>query len=188
MAHLLVNPPCEVLFAGWRSSTYDLGRAGWDISFERADNHFFGLTVERMILRHKGAGLVGMARTREPFDTYRWRQTGGHQNMAMLPRFVVEQMHPGIAIHHEPQFSPFAGYTSWAMTEPMFVESTLHDHCLFLDKQAPAGETLIVEPRDVMQLLEQIKQMQSPEQAEIRKRRKAVPLAHATILSFGEAA
>jgi hypothetical protein len=39
-----------------------------------------------------------------------------------------------------------------------------------------------------MQLLDQIKRMQSPEQADIRSRRKAVPLAHATILSFGEAA
>lgn len=188
MARLLVNPCSKVFFAGWESDTYKLGNQGWDVSIQ--ENFEFG-RFDAMF-HHKGANLILHAIAND-------QPMREHTNrIAGMPRFdgpmfnVVRAFanDPNLKVYHEmPVFS------IWSETKPAMVDidSAAYnpfDFPIFMKKgDPPPAQELIVEPQDVMQLLEQIKRMQAPEQATIRERRRRdTPMAHATILSFGDAA
>lgn len=174
----MMNPPCEVRFAGWVSDTCKLGRSGWEVSLE--DDPY--LRAKRLMLHHKESRLVAMAECRE-FDVFGWRQRG--QMMGDLPVFTVRHIASNITVRYEEVLLP--SFSTWADTQPTMIrEMSIFEHPLFLAKGAPKAQELIVEPQDVMTLLDQIKRMQAPEQAAIRERqrRDTPPTAHATILSF----
>jgi len=82
----------------------------------------------------------------------------------------------------------------WVSTEPAMIdvkEWTWGEHPLFRELEKPIAEEIIAEPATVMQLLDQIRSMQAPEQARIRatqRRSEAPPVIHASILSFPTAA
>lgn len=78
-------------------------------------------------------------------------------------------------------------------TDPVAVElkdgQHLFDLPIFQKIDTPVAEELIVDPPTVQQLLDQIRAMQEPEQAEIRRRNRGReslrPRLHAQIMSFG---
>lgn len=181
MALSLVNPPCRVIFAGFEADTRHLGVAGWKVSVEENFRGNFMEPVHRMLLHFTPSRLNLIAEC-DPFHTARWRQRGGM--LDDLPVFVVQKAACDFRIIMQigTQFS----FQKWSDTAPAMVEADLYSTPLFLAKEAPKAEELIVEPQDVSAMLEQIKRMQSPEQAAIRKRRRQeeAPVAHATILSF----
>lgn len=188
MARLLVNPCSKVFFAGWESDTYKLGNLGWDISIQ--ENFEFG-RFDAM-LHHKGANLILHAvANHHPMREHTNRIAG-------MPRFdgpafnVVRAFanNPNLKVYHE-----MPVFNLWSETKPTMVDidtATYNpfEFPIFMRKGDPLpAPELIVEPQDVMQLLEQIKHMQAPEQASIRERRRRdAPTAYATILSFPEAA
>lgn len=206
MARLLaeLNPPCLVYFAGWEATTFQLGREGWDIAIEEDYSYMPDYPRLQMILRHKPSGLSGLAECSEPFDLVRWRsqyashyERRGHE-WDNLPRFRVRSMGSKIILRFDSSHQPLRN-AYLADTEPkhiMVEERDLLTLPLFERREAPVAEQLIVEPQDVASMLEQIRKMQSPEQAAIRARNRSrerasatsIPQIHATILTFPRAA
>ena len=79
----------------------------------------------------------------------------------------------------------------WNDTRPQLVEieqRELGQFPLFSSPAQVAGESLIVPQHTVPELIEMIRRMQSPEQAEIRERARrrdaTAPRLHAQILTF----
>lgn len=187
MALLLVNPVSIVRFAGWESDTFRLGRSGWDISVEESfeDRKF------NMLLYHHGSQIKMLAEAREHPMKERYSRLHSHysQNFGDRdgPMFNVVRAWAGEAFI---RLTGFLNFSGWSDTSPTIVhaetERDVMSLPIFTQREAPKAEELIVEPQDVMQLLDQIKRMQSPEQAAIRanNRRTTAPTAHATILSF----
>ena len=195
MARLLVNPRSRVLFAGFSSDTYTLGRHGWDVSVkEEFDRRRF-----EMMLSHAEANLILHAvSATDPMREHHTRSHNlyynefNHRDEFDGPEFKVVRAFsrdPNLKVFHE-----MSVFSLWSDTVPKRIEHDLRSYNpfefpIFMNRGEPAAKELIVEPQDVMQLLEQIKRMQAPEQADIRERRRRdVPIAHATILSFPEAA
>lgn len=187
------NPPCRVLFEGFESDTFQLGRRGWEIALEQ-DNYDMKM---RMILRHK-SGLYGMAESLERFSAQEWHYryyTNGRLNRDYegLPTFVVSQVSNRMIVRHYGASSPFEGF-SMVETDPehmMVSDIELSSLPLFKAKGQPAAEDLIVDPATVSEMLEQIRQRQSPIQKEIReraRRREVIPVRHAAIYTLPQAA
>jgi len=204
MARLLVNPRSRVFFGAFESDTYTLGLRGWNISVqENFEFHRFD-----MLMEHEGFNLILHAMSKDdPMREHYNRVGGTHMNARQTyeatylgggkyaddgPVFHVLKAlprNPNLKIYHEVPVFNFWSETRPAMIEVDAQQYNLMEFPIFCKKGEPAPKELIVEPQDVMQLLEQIKRMQAPEQATIRERRRRdTPVAHATILSFGEAA
>ena len=196
MARLLANPRSEVFFSGFRSDTYSLGQQGWQIS---VDENFQFARFD-MMLHHPGPNLILHAVSREnPNREHAARRDNQYYNVMSHrynefdgPRFYVVRAfaaNPNLKVFHE-----MPVFHIWSETRPTLVEQDLmhynpFEFPIFQRKNEPVAEQLIVEPQDVMELLEQIKKMQAPEQESIRRReRSQAPLACATILTFGDAA
>lgn len=178
---MFVNPPCRVIFAGWESDTARLGRAGWKISIENDLHGGYG-EVRRMLLHFPACRLNIMATACRNFHTIDWRQRG--ELFESLPVFTAQHATSDFKIILQEGMS--FGFKDWHDTKPAMIETNLMNTPLFLKAEAPIAEELIIEPQDVSALLDQIKRMQSPHQAEIRtrSRREQTPMAHATILSL----
>ncbi len=115
-----------------------------------------------------------------------------------VPEFHVQYMAHDIHVERVMMtgFRPIDAYPQLRAMD--FTAQSIEDFNIFATPLARTEE-IIVEPKSVMELLEQIKAMQSPEQREIRERsRKRDARApyeaqrattfHAQILSFKEAA
>ncbi len=201
MARLLANPRSKVLFAGWESDTLRLGQQGWDISIQENIEY----SKFEALLHHKGANLILHAEAHDnPMKEHHARRNmiamdvrnsmynSDHRGWLDGPIFNVVRafaFQSNLKVFHS-----MPVFDTWSATRPAMVEMDMQHYNpfefpIFMRRNEPMAKELIVEPQDVMALLEQIKQMQSPEQADIRRRnRQQVPMAHATILSFGEAA
>lgn len=195
MARLLANPRSEVLFSGWRSDTFTLGQRGWRIAVQE------NLEYARfeMMLEHDGANLIMHAQSninpkrehyaRTASQVYNEMRHGDEFDRPPFNVIKVFARNPHLKVYHE-----MPVFDIWSETRPRLIEADIRqynpfDFPIFMNKDTPAPQELIVEPQDVMQLLEQIKQMQAPEQADIRRRnRQAAPMVHTSILSFGDAA
>lgn len=188
MALLLHSPPSKVYFNGWESDTVRLGQHGWDISVSEdfAEHRF------NMLLYHVSSNIKMLAEAR--IDPLRERASRGWAYSEKLgfdgPQFQVRRAWQGEA--RITPFHVFPRFDHWVDTRPQMEEvvpQDVMDLPIFRSRLAPVAKQLIVEPQDVSQLLEQIMRMQSPRQAEIRKNNaRAVPVSHATILTFPAAA
>jgi hypothetical protein len=184
MARLVVNPECDIYFGGWKANTVELGRHGWNISVE-VDPY---RREKRMILNSDQYGIQMLAVCRDFEREYHHDEyIRNHRG----PTFHVVHVAHTIAFRYSNEIKPM--FRSWADTEPKYQEVEMHmmsvrDMPFFLDKEKPMAKELIVEPQEVSVLLEQIMKMQSPKQAEIRKRNRDTPTVHASILSFQQVA
>lgn len=183
MVHLLVerNPAIAVDFAGLRSDTHTLGRCGWRVAIEQRD-----LDDTVMVICHHeptGLTLAGSADLRR-LRPYEW---SGRSHPPIFLRQCSVRGHSRMSV-----VGPVAPAFAWVETQPALIEMAEHDIYnlpLFAALNEPAGEQLIVDPLTVSQLLDQIRHMQAPEQADIRARerrreRHSPPRLHAQILSF----
>jgi hypothetical protein len=199
MALLQVNPSCPIYFAGWETTTVALGQQGWKLSLEddiyrdekklllfHPKSNLKMLAISRGYYRYMEQDRFNDARFDHRFrDEYEQRWNG--------PDFTVVQASNDILfrVTHEVLMPRF---NHWADTRPTMVdyhEMKLSEIPLFtaLEKPPPATQELIVEPQDVYSLLERIRSMQAPGQAEIRRRNPALtPQYHASILTFPGAA
>lgn len=178
-----ISPPCRVFFAGLEGDTFSMSRSGWDIAV--AEEPYYGKI--RLLLNHKQAGLQGIAESREQFSAPDWRIYGGG-----LPEFFVSKMAGGIRVVTN-TISSFDNFKLADMNPSfsMVEEVEIARLPLFAEAKRPPAEELIVDPATVSELLEKIRNQQSPIQKEIRERarqREIIPIQHAAIYTLPIAA
>lgn len=172
--------PIEVFFKGFRSDTYALQRAGWNIAMEAgsfADLQFryggFSFAFHHPALR---LGMLGKAELKN-------RITG-------MPEFIeivnVAMKGTSMMIVSNPlELRPIDATPTYA--GDTLERRDLFDMPFFQTLHVPQAEPLILEPETVAGLLEKIRQMQAPEQAAIRarntSRQNAANRIHAHIMS-----
>lgn len=184
-----MNPPCRVMFAGFESDTFSLGRNGWKIAFEEHHREYGMYSKLIMVLNHH-SGLTGWAETLERFSAHDWRISGQYDER--LPIFEVKQMSNKMPA----RVARGLNLDALRLADTDYSMSTVEDHDLarlplFKRTSQPEKEDLIVDPATVSELLEQIRQRQAPMQKDIRdraRRREIVPVQHASIFTLPLAA
>lgn len=179
----VISPPAEIHFSGWRSDTHTLERNGWEIAVE--ENIEYGSL--QILLRNTQCEMILRGECR---DYHYERRTRSHD----YPIFHIvhssrREIHPNRVMASYENFSVIDAIPEYAMLQ----EVDLYTLPLFKKKGliVPTAEALIVEPKTVMELLEEIRKRQAPDQAKIRERMhrsEVMQQTHAQIISFKEAA
>lgn len=176
------------MWCGFRSNTYLLQQAGWEIA---AEQDFASLELQ-LIMRHQDLKLYAITeRTR--FDFYQNARSN-------VPPPVFRVIHAAPMLHVLQLGQSVLNYRQ-IDAAPQITNMeyrSIEDLGIFAVPLARTEE-IIVEPADVSALLEQIRKMQAPEQAEIRARQRSRERAgenpltrpsqqfHAQIISFNKA-
>jgi hypothetical protein len=187
----LKSVPHDVMWGGWRSTTIHLQQAGWLLAAEE-DQCFESV---RLALRHDKFGLRGLSQ-RLPYKYFRRSPLERPERLTFVIEFMASAI---VAKYHSfdpPNFSAFHPIDA----TPQLVraregEENMDDFNIFAVPLARTEE-IIVDPNDVMAMLDRIKAVQSPEQAAIRERNRQrardaehwepqpQQVFHAQILSF----
>jgi hypothetical protein len=182
----VLSSPIPVWWAGFETTTTRLQQAGWSLSAEQD----FPRYRVRLAMRHDGARLYAVSRWVDAdFQSYHTdpgyrREFPGFQIAFMAPEIEVLRMVDDLSA-----FDPIDAYPQIATTDIKRIE----DFGIFATPLARTEE-IIVEPKDVMQLLDEIKRLQAPGQADIRRRERSRGEVsqrqqfHAQILSFAKEA
>jgi hypothetical protein len=184
----------EVRFAGFTSDTYTLQRNGWQIAVEE-DFHNY-CEESTMALRNDKLGVVAYGRCRDYrrmlLNSRERRFASDYESYPLT--YVIEQMGRGVILRTE---NPSLHMRSFSLIDAtpnvmMMEEYDLYNLPAFAKAEAPhKAEELIVDPADVSAMLDMIRKQQAPTQREIRervRRRELIPVQHATILTFPQAA
>lgn len=197
MARLQVNPECRIFFEGWETTTVQLGQRGWRMSLEESQDSYEYPDEKRLLLYHPPSNLKMLAICKEfrmymEHDRYmdaNMTYRRDHEQRFNGPDFRVVHIANDLIFRYDTCMPQFA---VWGETKPRMMDITEQDIAttpLFMKLKETETKEIIVEPQEVSQLLEQIMRMQSPGQAEIRKRNRLVaPQVHASILTFPGAA
>ena len=176
------------MFAGLRSDTYAMQRAGWRIAME-AGHHRDLIERARFAFRH---GDIGVALIGESRIDSMSRELGD----LLAPIIIRQALH----VESRARFTFAPGFAQILARDdalrpidatPVFAQVTTRDLFempFFQTLHVPAAEPLIVDQATVSDLLERIRAMQAPEQAEIRarnaSRERAYGRIHAHIMSL----
>lgn len=178
----VISAPHVVRWAGFESTTPRMQQCGWEFSAEQSD---YNMRV-RLAARHQDFRIYGVS-SYVSVDRFSYDRKNGplifeFKYMASDLRVQLNEM-------------DFAFRPVDARPQIVTVRS-IDDMNIFAAPLARTEE-IIVDPQDVMAMLEQIKRMQAPGQADIRKRdgRRELDeqpgprqVFHAQILSLAEAA
>jgi len=154
----ILSQPCRVVFAGWESTTTRLQQAGWQLSAEQDFNRF----SIRIALKFEPARLFMIAEAQE-MDFMRY-SVMREQPPVFQIRHAASDMHVQL-MEDAFDFRPFDAVPQFTSIE----RKSIDDFGIF----APCltrTEEIIVEPKTVAALLDEIRKLQAPELAEIRKR------------------
>jgi hypothetical protein len=180
-----LSEPAEVLWAGFRSDTYRLQQAGWELAAEE-DVMYNRI---RLLMRHRDMRLYALSDDVE----YQYRRLHDRRERP-LAFHVVRAAHEFREERIVGRGSMFAGFKQ-IDAQPQFIEreiKSIEDFKIFATPLARTEE-LIVEPETVAELLDKIRKMQAPEQARLRAKeaRIAAPIEihprttfHAQIISL----
>jgi hypothetical protein len=155
----ILGEPCEVHFAGFRSDTYRLQQAGWQLSMEQD----LRMRTINLIMRFEPARLYMMARGQD-FDYF--RDTRGAR-----PVFHIQHCSSNLTVQIMGTLASFAPVDA----TPAFVTSErkrIEDFAIFAPLQVRTEE-ILVDPKSVDECLALIKKMQAPELEAVRKRNAA---------------
>ena len=164
---MLRGRPLDVEFLGFRSDTYRLQRAGWQIA-ESRDPH---CDEFRIAIRHPEHRMSGMSRS----QTFRWRR----QMMGGLPTDYDR----GITLHFDLAIQYMIHRTDDVNHHPMFfpVDATpvyeeirredLYDMPYF--RPIDEGKEIFLRKASVDEIMQIALDKQEPEQARIRAARQA---------------
>lgn len=185
MAHLsanprLLSPVCDVVWAGWRTTTPDLQRAGWQLALE-TDGYDF---TTRLLIQHRDLRMRGLSNPTR-LDSFRQYQS--------RPVFHMQYMASEMRVELRESSFSFIEFDA----KPQYTNEQIRvlDVASLFATPLVRTEEIIVDPQDVSTMLEQIRKMQAPEMAEIRKREQRRDrrdevnpgqreVFHAQILSF----
>lgn len=191
-ARFLQSPDVQIDWCGFMASAWHLQRAGW--RFEELVSPGYDRYDKKTIIARHPDGMSGIgscdARDLMQAISMDYRLSSGCRLV-----FRIERMRSKASEHIFSSYSPPSGYKVRALDmEPGILEfNSRQMHRFTLADLFPERppEEIIVEPATVMGLLEQIKQLQAPELAEIRARNRrrdacdrAPEIRHATILSI----
>jgi hypothetical protein len=160
----VLSEPATVWWAGFRSDTFKLQQAGWELAAEE-DVHYGRL---RLLLRHQNMRLYALTSGVE-YDYYRSR----HPGRGGLPlEFHVVMASP----HFQVQRVGNVNFEAMRQIDakPQYVETeikSLEDFKIFATPLTRTEE-IIVEPATVAAMLEKIREMQAPEQARLREKHR----------------
>ena len=145
--------PVEVFFDGFRSNTFNLWKAGWNLVIETSNSNNFGRQEILCIFKKEDTILYG---TGVPY----------HNSLEVIYiNKVCLRKHTSILLNGAFDFrvadmSPTASYMQRDLwNEPFFKTLT------------PVKEDFIVDPLTIDQMLEEIRRQQVPKQKEIRARK-----------------
>ncbi len=155
----IISAPHEVHWGGFRSTTTRLQQAGWSLSAEQSD---FGRGV-RLAMEHREWRLYGVS---NEVQVDRFQYSPRIQGPL---RFSIAYMASDIHVNVVDNYAGFAPID--AMPQYIAERKAIGDFNIFAPPLARTQE-IIVEPADVMAMLEQIRKMQAPEQAAIRQRER----------------
>lgn len=184
--NVVLSRPARVRWAGWETTTTLLQQHGWELSLER---DVYRMEM-RLAIRHKDYVIHGISSPLHEDFIARLQTPHSSQGIAELPPFQMRHMTSQMTVHLHDDLSRFEPID--AMPQLTTVEiKHIEDFNIFATPLARTEE-IIVEPETVAQLLDRIKTMQAPGQADIRarnrarERREAIPRQrfHAQILSF----
>lgn len=173
--------PVDVMFAGFRSTTATMQRAGWRIAME-AKNYadIVGNNI-RFVFKHDdlGVALLGVSSIES------MSQALGD---LLAPILIKHAIHADSRVLVQAvAAASFVGSTGALRSidaTPGFAQVTerdLFEMPFFQTLHVPAAEPLIVDQATVSDLLERIRLMQAPEQAAIRARNTSRERIHGRI-------
>lgn len=186
-----LSRPVELHWAGWRTTTYDLQRAGWDISAHQ--------DISRMqmgiALRAPNGSAYGVSQN----VNWEYMEDRGY-GMSPIPLGAQMMFGRDVTINH--QGPAVANYYSPVDAVPTFVEtrrSRLEDWAHFANAPLVRNNPIVIPEENVADLMERILKLQQPErtariQAALRNPEgydaRALPEQqfHAQIISFARAA
>jgi hypothetical protein len=168
MAHSdarVLSLPHRIHFCGWQSTLPALQQAGWELSAEQ-DFQRYGV---RIAMRHKDLQMRGITNSID-YNFFAAASMGGFDYARPLDFEIVYMASDLRIVTNDTMslFRPIDAMPQFTTTE----RKSIDDFGIFATPLARTEE-IIVEPETVMQLLEKIKAMQSPEQAAIRARNRS---------------
>lgn len=163
------NPPIPVHFAGFSSTTFELQRAGWDLSVERDQ----WKDAMRLALRHEAAGLYALTSHVTLRDMYampsdpNWWQK--------IPPFQVVWCGSNARFQVMPHmgsfnFAPVSGIPEFAQVS--YKDIDFRDAIPFRKISMDLTSEIIIDPNSVPELMSMILKLQDPKQMEIREKRR----------------
>ncbi len=163
MAHTfprMINPNIRVFWAGFQSTTHELGRVGWRVEAYQQPE----MRRLQLAFINKPLGLVGLSQMEE-FDYMRYHapQSGYVDIQQMEIKCHMIPKEAQIAVSHTME-----GMFHAVNTEPDMVTSSvksIEDLFLFQPKKE-----ILVEPSTIPEMMELILKQQSPKQKEIREK------------------
>lgn len=161
--HTVLSEPAEVWWAGFRSDTYQLQQAGWEIAAEQ-DVMYDRI---RLLLRHRDMKLYALTNECEYHFRDMYQQPGRRLTfkvVAASPNFQVQCVPSRVDFSN---FQQIDAKPQWAEIEIKSIE----DFKIFATPLARTEE-IIVEPQTVSAMLEKIREMQAPEQARLRAKQR----------------
>lgn len=182
LAGVLRSLPVEVRFAGFKSTTLALAQAGWDLSMQQTLDFRWGEPSLQLAMRfvdRAGAGMYAISRPMElEYGFLREAQHADeHRLIGMMAQMGFEIMHMGPQIKFcvQPVYSrgvSFASSFEPIDARPQYVEEDIRDF-KFFKVAKPTVKDLIVDPRDVPELLELVLKAQKPMLDKVRRREKS---------------
>lgn len=166
------SPDIQLEWAGWRTSSRALQAHGWEFIINKNIREFGD--VFEFILRHRHCRMS--TRLRVPFEWAMRRATSWQEALEDVSRWRPVQVERIVAEDHHLLLRREIAPAAWSRVdmEPIVVDMATVplSHTNLFRPWAPEAQEIIAEPATVMSLLEQIKSLQAPELAEIRKRRR----------------
>lgn len=177
----IISPPMKVRFLGWTSDTYTLQRFGWSVSV--LENVIYNSMY--IAIKHDGLKIYGVSDMYSmDYQMLRHSRDGGYGELRdMEVNFSNLASKYTVMVHGNNidfnKFSPIDAEPQMINFEP----KSLEDLCVF-KKVVHKEEEIIVDPKSVSELMEQIVKMQDPKQAEIRERRRKERARNNGMLEF----
>jgi len=158
----LRSPEIEVWWCGMRSDTRSMQLGGWEFAVEE---DYLGGRFTNVIAKHRKAGICLTGRV----DTNQLMNS--HYSQVSQPVVMDGVQVIATDKHLVYAESPLPSYSRVDMI-PSFTDKPARNPFDVFSPWAPDAEEIIVDPPTVAGLLEQIRKLQEPELAEIRKRNR----------------
>lgn len=175
---LLHQMPVEVHFAGFKSDTYSLGQAGWDLSLNQQLSPSSARMGVQLAMRHgdRENALYALSHHVEvPYEAI-MRGRMGFEGMVQFFRsifFNIMHVAPGFRFQVMPIRGSFsANFSAFDPTPQQIVEEDIRDFKFFKTGTTEMKD-LIVSPEQVPELLDVILKIQGKGQNDIRARARS---------------
>ena len=165
----LLSAPHEVHFCGFRSDTYRLQQAGWQLSVNQ-DSLGYRPSLQ-LAMHNKDFGGYMLA---EAIEWDAFRPMGMHERLTFIVRRVCADIMVMQGLDFN-LFEPIDARPQYVTTE----RKSIKDFNIFAS-QLVRTEEIIIEPQSVAECLDLIRKMQAPELAAIRQRNANRDFSEAT--------